>query len=81
MIKHSIAQEDTWKLKKFHTDDKEKDTKNMEEYITFLRKTAHDPVRFGGGLSYGETLFYKWLGKWSFFYIHCATALDLLLPK
>jgi hypothetical protein len=63
MIRHSIAQEDTWKLDKFRNDDKKKESKDMEEYIVFLRKTAHDPVRFGGVLSIGETLFYKGLGE------------------
>jgi hypothetical protein len=63
MIKHSIAQEDTWKLEKFRNDDKEKEKRDTEEYIKFLRKTAHDPVRIGGGLSTGETLFYKGLGE------------------
>jgi len=61
MMKHVRSQEATWDLNKFHSNDKAKDEKDKSEYIRFLRKTTHDPVRYGGGLSLGMTTFYKLL--------------------
>jgi hypothetical protein len=65
MKKHVQTQEDTWDPSSFPSNlgDKTKDQEDKIKYIEFLRKTSHDPVRYGGGLSFWTTTFYKLLGK------------------